>query len=51
MLLVKTMVVGPPTTFDEDHNGNANAVRIASAFPDYYNNNYPNVLLLTDGIS
>ena len=41
----------PPTTFDEDHNGNASATRIASAFPDYYNINYPNVLLLTDGIS
>lgn len=41
----------PPSTFDLDDDGNANASHIASAYPDYYSLNYPNVLLLTDGLS
>ena len=41
----------PPTTFDEDHNGAATAQYIAQGFPDYYTVNYPNVLLLVDGLT
>ena len=41
----------PPNPFDVDDGGNCSASNIAGAIQDYYNVSFPNVKLLTDGLS